>query len=114
MTTIILAPAPRPSVRVERGHRPGGPGWRAYCTTGLCAWVFGSAAATHHAVAAAAGAHRRAHRDAMPEVEDVILDGDRPACACACGWTTPLGFTSVEDRRRTLRAHLVDDHGAVL
>lgn len=61
-----------------------------------------------------AAMHRQAHRAAVPTVLTKTLDSGRLVDQCQhCGWVTPEGFTTVDDRKRRIDGHLVEHHGLV-
>lgn len=105
-----LAPCKRPTVEVVQMSLDG-LGWSALCHVTGCDWAYRKAMKVD--AQEQAKRHRAAHRDAVPATFNDVVD-DRPVTRCACGWVTPVGFTTRNDRDRVTHTHLADAHGLVI
>ncbi len=83
-----------------------------YCRVPGCDWKYGPGVKTD--VEQQAAWHRRDHRAAVPTVLTKTLDSGRLVDQCQhCGWVTPEGFTTIDDRKRRVDSHLIEHHGLV-
>jgi hypothetical protein len=108
VTTQTTIPCKRPKITTE--PHPGVSGlWNHACAVPGCGWSFISVKSAQEPKW-----HREDHRRAVPLVLPKTLDNGRLVDQCQhCGWVTPEGFTTIDDRKRKLDEHLVDHHGLV-
>lgn len=111
MTDTTVIPCMRPKVDVIPHPSNVAGAYQAVCAVPTCGWTYNS---VKTACQEAATRHRGLHRDAVPTVAVKQLDSGRTVEQCQfCGWVTPVGYSTVEDRKRQSDQHLTEHHGLV-